>query len=88
MTPLHVAASAGYNAVVEVLLALGADINAQIYGWMSQDSMFMPLHLATAKGHESTARLLLGKGANKHLRGVDGRTAFEAARNAGHQICA
>lgn len=57
-TPLHDACSWGHTAVVEVLLAAGADPNAP------NNVGFTPLHLAALEGRLDTLRALLRRGAS------------------------
>ncbi len=76
-TPLHVAASHGYDELIEVLLNYGANIHALSRGLCTCSyptphqkfvkkpvyPLWMPLHTAICYGHDSTARLLLARGA-------------------------
>ncbi|WP_439625877.1 ankyrin repeat domain-containing protein [Gemmata sp.] len=57
LTPLQIAADRGKTAVVKVLLAHGADVHADGWGWTS------PLQLAASRGHREIAELLLKHGA-------------------------
>ena len=78
-TPLHAAlAGAEETAVVELLLAHGADANAVGGGG------WRPLHLAAARGNAVLARRLLAAGADPGARGDDGRAAADLARERGH----
>jgi 26S proteasome non-ATPase regulatory subunit 10 len=56
-TPLHSAASSGREAMVELLLDLGADVAAANKGGR------VALHYAASKGHVAIADLLLKRGA-------------------------
>jgi len=56
-TPLHDAAAHGREAVVVLLITLGADVSAKC------DYGRMPLHTASHLGHEQTVLLLLEHGA-------------------------
>ncbi|RSM04794.1 hypothetical protein CDV31_009885 [Fusarium ambrosium] len=67
-SPLHYAADRGHTAIVQILLAFGADVDSQDYGGVA------PLHLAACRGHVPIMKLLLAKGANADLEAVDGRT--------------
>ncbi len=59
LTPLHMAAIAGYKEVAELLLASKADVNAKgKNGWT-------PLHAAELMGHEDVAELLRQHGGKK-----------------------
>lgn len=64
-TPLQVAATKGYQDVVKLLLAAGADVNAK--------DGSRPLHLAACKGHVEVAKLLLAAGANINAVTESGR---------------
>jgi ankyrin repeat protein len=55
-TPLHTAASNGYEEGVEILLGLGADVNAG-------KKSYTPLHDAVWYGHPEVAKVLLANGA-------------------------
>lgn len=57
VTPLHEAALKGHKAIVEVLLARGADVNSK-----TSDG-FTPLLDAALNGHTSVVEVLLEKGA-------------------------
>ena len=57
---LHAATKAGYQAVVEVLLAHQADVNQPNYRYASDT----PLHLAVVNGYANLVSLFLTKGAN------------------------
>ena len=51
-TPLHKAAWAGIDYMVELLLAKGADVHVE------DNEGLTPLHVALGKGHEAVADLL------------------------------
>ncbi|KAJ5385402.1 hypothetical protein N7517_003313 [Penicillium concentricum] len=55
-TPLYWAATSGHHSVVQVLLANGADPNAE------QNEGYRSLHLAAQKNHAEVAKLLLAAG--------------------------
>jgi len=74
MTPLHYAASCGRTAIVQKLIAAGADVNAQ------NITDNTPLLMACNKGHTETVQQLLRAGANMSIHGKpDGLTALHAA---------
>jgi ankyrin repeat protein len=75
ITALHFAASKGHKAVVALLLAGKAKINAQnAYG-------LTPLHLAVTEGHQDVAELLVANGADVDIRGYEFRdTALSIAK--------
>lgn len=52
-TPLHLAAEGGYEAVAELLLQAGADVNGRNKAGLA------PLHIAAIRGDEGMVRLLL-----------------------------
>ncbi|KAI5824976.1 ankyrin, partial [Schizophyllum commune Tattone D] len=57
-SPLHTASSLGHVAVVQLLVARGANVSITL------DDGRTPLHLAAECGHSTIARLLLGGGAD------------------------
>ena len=75
-TPLFWAASDGHEAVVQLLIDKGADIEAKDrYGRT-------PLSWAAEKGHEAVVQLLIDKGADIEAKNHYGRTSlFWAAEN-------
>lgn len=80
-TALHVAVAAGHIAIAEILLAKGADPNAQDKdGWV-------PLHRAALKVREdglAMAQLLLAHGGNPRPRKADGITPLHFAAEVGN----
>jgi cytohesin len=75
-TPLLMAAAKGYHDEAEVLLANGADANAQ------DDDGMAPLHDAVVGGHKDVAALLLARGADVDARSKYGVTPlYKAAEN-------
>jgi ankyrin repeat protein len=77
--PLFIAAEQGNQAVMEVLLDKGADVNAEggIYG--------NALYAASAGGHKEVATLLLDKGADVNAEGGIYGNALYAASAGGHK---
>ena len=75
LTALHRAAEAGHQAIVEVLLAAGAGINAMSYASAT------PLTCAAAAGHYALVEYLVAKGANP--RGTGDWTPLHAAASHG-----
>ena len=65
-TFLHVAAYYGHEQVARVLLANGADVNADA---ADQQYKGTPLHVALGLGHISVAEVLINAGANVNARG-------------------
>lgn len=76
--PLHAAAAGSHTAIVQLLLAAGADPNA-----VQQDS-FRPLHAAAQNGNAELARLLLAHGADPALTDALGRTPRDLAVAGGY----
>ncbi|KAF2174539.1 ankyrin, partial [Zopfia rhizophila CBS 207.26] len=67
-TPLLRAAKNGHEAVVRLLVELGADVNARSNdGWMA-------LRWAAENGHEAVVRLLLERGAGVNVKSNNGWT--------------
>jgi 26S proteasome non-ATPase regulatory subunit 10 len=81
-TPLHSAVSSGREAMVELLLDLGADVAAANKGGR------VALHYAASKGHVAIADLLLKRGAKINQKDKVGCTALHRAASAGQSdIC-
>ena len=76
-TPLHYASQKGHTAVVELLLAAGADVTA-----VSGFNM-TALHFASLNGHKAVVKLLLAAGADVHAVSI-GRTPLHLASQKGH----
>jgi ankyrin repeat protein len=72
-TPLHFAASGGYQSAAETLLANGAQINVKARDFQT------PLHLAAAKGHVDLTQLLIVNGADINAMSNGGTPLYEAA---------
>ncbi|KMQ91742.1 ankyrin repeat domain-containing protein 17, partial [Lasius niger] len=77
-TPLMEAASAGHVDIVSLLIAHGADVNAQ------STSGNTPLMYGCAGGHEEVVRVLLEAGANVEDHNENGHTPLMEAASAGH----
>jgi ankyrin repeat protein len=78
-TPLLVAAEQGHREVVEVLLEMNSDVNAQSgqYG--------NALQAVSAGGHKEVATLLLDKGADVNAQGGQYGNALYTASDKGHK---
>lgn len=73
-TPLHCATWKGHQAVVEVLIKHGADVNARNENehWGTT-----PLHAAAHGNQRAIAELLIANGADIHALNLNGRTPLE-----------
>jgi hypothetical protein len=74
LSALHIASAGGHNALVELLLLNGADID-QLGGGDGGSA----LHLAVLTKHLDTCTLLITKGAKVGLLDAQGRTAVDLA---------
>ena len=77
---LHGAALRGNKALVEVLLAHGADVNARDKTYLAT-----PLHLAVRAGHAGAAEALLAANADTQAKDKYGRTPLAYAESAGKE---
>jgi len=77
--PLHVAAAAGRNDVVTVLLAKGANING-----LDSRHDETALYFAAEAGHTDTVQLLLSRGAALSPKGASDVTPLHGAASGGH----
>jgi ankyrin repeat protein len=76
---LHHAASRGDLAIVELLLAAGANANKRSHDGSA------PLYEATLGGHLEVVRVLLAAGADTRATTNSGYSALDAARAGGNQ---
>jgi hypothetical protein len=77
---LFEAAKYGRHEVVQLLLAAGADVNAEESSLMGGRT---PLHVAAWHNHLQVAQLLLSAGANVNAADADGTAPMHAAAMAG-----
>ncbi|KAG5329239.1 AKD1A protein, partial [Acromyrmex charruanus] len=76
-TPLHCACAKEHLDAVEVLIGLGANVDAQ------DNDGNTPLHVATRTRHTGIAQLLLKAGANTELIDAEGFTPLHVAASQG-----
>ncbi|WP_162670594.1 ankyrin repeat domain-containing protein [Gemmata massiliana] len=76
-TLLHVAAGEGHRELVELLLRLGADVNA----YCPEGT---PLHYAVGGGSAEVLKLLVEAGSDLNRQECRGRTPVDLARNPAH----
>jgi cytohesin len=72
-TQFHRAAFEGSKAVVELLIASGADVD------VTDDALQTPLHHAVMMGHQDTSVFLISHGADIHAKDKSGRTPLHWA---------
>ena len=72
-TPLHIAATFGYQRLSEILLDYGSDIQAKNREGLT------PLHIAANKGHASLVRCFINRGADIHAQTPHGWTPLHLA---------
>ncbi len=77
--PIHSAVAGPDPMMAEILLAMGADVNAQ------QEGGFTALHAAAKRGNNKLVDLLLRADADPRLPAADGQTAADFARAAGQE---
>jgi ankyrin repeat protein len=78
VAPLHSAVAVNSATLVELLLARGANPNAE------EGSGMTPLHTASGHGNRTIIGMLLGAGADRRHPAKDGRTPADIARQYGH----
>jgi ankyrin repeat protein len=76
--PLHSAVAGNHEALARVLVAAGADVNAE------QADAFTPVMSAAQNGNAALVAFLLSCGARADALTADGRTAADLAREEGH----
>ena len=78
-TALHIAVFDGNQAVAELLINAGADVNAHTRAG------YTPLHLAALEGHDALTKLLLDHAAEIDPIAADGSTPLHLAAMSGSQ---
>jgi ankyrin repeat protein len=76
---LYAASERGYEKVVQMLLAAGADVNAQGGDYGSA------LQAAAQGGHEKVVQMLIAAGADVNAQGGEYGSALQAAAQEGHE---
>jgi len=71
-TPLHTAVDGDYKELIELLIAEGADVNAN-------SKIGTPLHSAAFWGQKEIAELLIAEGADVNAKDVTGETPLDGA---------
>ena len=82
ITPLYLAARAGYADVVRRLIKAGCDIN--ITKDFSYHTGIVPVHSSSALGHYEATKALLAAGCDINIAASDGGTALHCAAEFGH----
>jgi ankyrin repeat protein len=82
VTPLHDAVSQGHTAIVELLITVGADVNAAMRKGET------PLHWASHRGDLNTVQLLLAHGADPTAKDMAAQTPLDLARAQNHSAVA
>lgn len=77
--PLHYAAAAGDNEIVQMLMDKDADLDAK------SPNNTTPIMMAARGGHILTVKLLLDAGADATLKNDAGMTAIDFAQQGGHK---
>lgn len=78
---IHVAAMYGLPKMLNVLIALGADLH------IKDENNCTPLHYASTRGHQNTLLLLLHAGADINAQTNDKNTALHLSCLNGHENC-
>ncbi|RSL94434.1 hypothetical protein CEP52_012624, partial [Fusarium oligoseptatum] len=78
-SPLHFATNNGNEAIVRLLLEVGADVN-------SVDNLrWSPLHFAANNSNENIVIMLLDMGADDQIKDFEGDTPLSLAAEGGHE---
>jgi len=99
ITPLHIASFNGYTDIARILLQYGADINAEVRGWIPLEIAFARNHAdlasflneasssffeAAKSGEEQLVKTLLKKGVSVNAEDAEGWTALHQVSVSGH----